>query len=67
MQTQYLNRKYWHRFNELVNSRHMVKRLQMLEIPLDDIGDLFRMCDTDGGGTITVQEFVEGVGPIFAF
>jgi hypothetical protein len=51
----------WSEFNELVNSRHMVKRLQMLEIPLDDIGDLFRMCDTDGGGTITVQEFVEGV------
>lgn len=51
----------WEEFNELVNTKHMIKRLQMLDIPTEDVGDLFRMCDTDGGGSITAQELVEGV------
>ena len=39
----------------------MLKRLERLDIPTDDVGDLFRMIDTDGGGTITVHEFIDGV------
>jgi len=39
----------------------MVRKLQLLDIPVVETDDLFMMIDDDGSGEISVDEFVEGV------
>lgn len=47
-------------FNEQIDSPHMVAYFQSVDLDKNQAGDLFQLLDTDGSGTLTVEEFVRG-------
>jgi hypothetical protein len=39
----------------------LIKKMQLLDIPMDDMEELFSLLDTDGGGTLTITELISGI------
>merc|ERR1719215_2202174 len=48
-------------FEDHLSDHRMQALLQTVEIDTSDAWTLFKLLDTDGGGSVDVEEFVEGV------
>lgn len=48
-------------FNEAVNRDDFKTKLQLLEIPLHEVEEVFYILDTDHSGSISCEEFVNGL------
>lgn len=49
-----------HEFQDHLQSEHMQALLQTFEIDNADAWTLFKLLDTDGGGSVDINEFVDG-------
>lgn len=44
------------RFQRTVGRKAVIERLQLIDVPVMDIQELFGLLDDDGGGEITIDE-----------